>query len=168
MSESAAGSITQVIGPVVDVEFPPGQLPELLTALRVTNKSINELEDNLVLEVATHLGEGTVRTIAMDTTDGLVRGMSVRNTGSPISMPVGQACLGHSCDRTDSRSSPVGRPNARGRAVEIVTGDPVGSPGAGIRRWVGSRRRVDGGCCGGHRLESFFGKDCRLGSARRD
>ncbi|HHH31181.1 MAG TPA: F0F1 ATP synthase subunit beta [Polyangiaceae bacterium] len=91
---SAEGQITQVIGPVVDVEFPPGQLPELLNALRVSNKSISDAEDNLVLEVALHLGEGTVRAIAMDTTDGLVRGMSVRNTGAPISMPVGQECLG--------------------------------------------------------------------------
>ena len=94
MSESANGQITQVIGPVVDVEFPPGQLPELLTALRVSNKGISADADNLVLEVAQHLGEGTVRAIAMDTTDGLVRGQAVKNTGSPISMPVGEACLG--------------------------------------------------------------------------
>jgi F-type H+-transporting ATPase subunit beta len=94
MSELASGQITQVIGPVVDVEFPPGQLPELLTALRASNKSINEIADNLVLEVAQHLGEGTVRTIAMDTTDGLVRGQKVKNTGAPIMMPVGDACLG--------------------------------------------------------------------------
>ncbi len=94
MSELASGQITQVIGPVVDVEFPPGALPELLTALRVTNRSINERDDNLVLEVAQHLGEGTVRAIAMDTTDGLVRGQAVRNTGAPISMPVGKETLG--------------------------------------------------------------------------
>ncbi|MFK7986878.1 MAG: F0F1 ATP synthase subunit beta [Sandaracinaceae bacterium] len=94
MSELQSGNITQVIGPVVDVEFPPGNLPNLLSALRVTNPAINEEDDNLVLEVATHLGEGTVRAIAMDTTDGLVRGQSVRNTGAPISMPVGKECLG--------------------------------------------------------------------------
>ncbi len=91
---SAAGQITQVIGPVVDVEFPPGQLPKLLNALRVTNQSISDAEGNLVLEVAQHLGEGTVRTVAMDTTDGLVRGMAVTDTGRPISMPVGKECLG--------------------------------------------------------------------------
>ncbi len=90
----AVGHITQVIGPVVDVEFPPGQLPNLLTALRATNKGISDEKDNLVLEVAQHLGEGTVRTISMDTTDGLVRGMEVRSTGAPISMPVGNECLG--------------------------------------------------------------------------
>ncbi len=94
MAELVSGTITQVIGPVVDVQFPPGQLPELLTALRVSNPSIDKRDGNLVLEVAQHLGEGTVRAVAMDSTDGLVRGMSVKNTGSPISMPVGNACLG--------------------------------------------------------------------------
>jgi F-type H+-transporting ATPase subunit beta len=94
MAEQVTGSITQVIGPVVDVEFPPGQLPELLSALRLTNPAINDQPDNLVLEVAQHLGEGTVRAVAMDTTDGLVRGMKVRNTGAPISVPVGNECLG--------------------------------------------------------------------------
>jgi len=91
---SSVGHITQVIGPVVDVEFPPGQLPHLLNALRVSNKSISDEEGNLVLEVAQHLGEGTVRAIAMDTTDGLVRGQAVSDTGDPISMPVGEECLG--------------------------------------------------------------------------
>ena len=94
MAELVSGNITQVIGPVVDVEFPPGQLPELLTALRLTNPSLGDTVDNLTLEVAQHLGEGTVRAVAMDSTDGLVRGMVVRNTGAPISVPVGNACLG--------------------------------------------------------------------------
>ncbi|TDJ14418.1 MAG: F0F1 ATP synthase subunit beta [Deltaproteobacteria bacterium] len=88
------GKILQVLGPVVDVEFEPGNLPEILTALRVTNPGIDEREENLVLEVAQHLGENTVRTIAMDTTDGLVRGMTVRNTGDVIKVPVGPATLG--------------------------------------------------------------------------
>ena len=88
------GIITQVIGPVVDVRFPPGKLPEIYTALRVSNPSINAIEGNLVLEVAQHIGESTARTIAMDTTDGLVRGMQVADTGKPISIPVGPATLG--------------------------------------------------------------------------
>jgi F-type H+-transporting ATPase subunit beta len=88
------GRIVQVMGPVVDVEFPPGALPEQLTALRTTNAGIDDRTDNLVIEVALHLGENTVRCIAMDTTDGLVRGQSVRNTGEPISIPVGPATLG--------------------------------------------------------------------------
>jgi F-type H+-transporting ATPase subunit beta len=88
------GKITQVMGPVVDVEFPPGQVPEVLTALRVTNPSIDAREDNLTVEVALHLGEKTVRCISMDTTDGLRRGQSVKNTGKPIEVPVGPGTLG--------------------------------------------------------------------------
>src|SRR4051812_19011582 len=88
------GKIVQVIGPVVDVDFPAGQLPKILNALRLTNPSISAQADNLVLEVAQHLGESTVRTIAMDSTDGLVRGSTVKNTGKPIQMPVGKEVLG--------------------------------------------------------------------------
>jgi F-type H+-transporting ATPase subunit beta len=88
------GKVTQVLGPVVDVEFPPGNLPEIYTALRVSNPSISKEEGNLVLEVAQHLGENTVRTVAMDSTDGLARGVPVKNTGSPIVVPVGKATLG--------------------------------------------------------------------------
>ena len=88
------GTITQVIGNVVDVEFPEGQLPLIYTALLVTNPGIGDEEDNLVLEVAQHLGDRVVRTIAMDMTDGLVRGMPVKNTGAEIMMPVGEAGLG--------------------------------------------------------------------------
>jgi F-type H+/Na+-transporting ATPase subunit beta len=88
------GKITQVIGPVVDVEFPPNGLPKILTALSVSNVVISPKENNLVLEVSLHLGENVVRCIAMDSTEGLVRGAKVRNTGSPILMPVGKATLG--------------------------------------------------------------------------
>lgn len=88
------GVIKQVMGPVVDVEFEPGNLPEILTALLISNPAINDDEDNLVVEVAQHLGDNVVRTIAMDITDGLVRGMTVKNTGKPIMMPVGEAALG--------------------------------------------------------------------------
>jgi F-type H+-transporting ATPase subunit beta len=88
------GKIVQVMGPVVDVEFPPGGLPEIFTALRATNAGIDDRTDNLVLEVAQHLGENTVRTIAMDTTDGRTRGQGVRNTGDVIKVPVGEATLG--------------------------------------------------------------------------
>ncbi len=88
------GKITQVIGPVVDVQFPPGSLPALQTALTISNPGIDSRPDNLVVEVALDLGEDTVRCVAMDSTDGLVRGAPVKNTGSPISMPVGKATLG--------------------------------------------------------------------------
>ncbi|HET9451818.1 MAG TPA: F0F1 ATP synthase subunit beta [Aggregicoccus sp.] len=89
-----AGKITQVLGPVVDVEFPPGGLPEVYTSLKLTNPTLGAGVDNLTLEVAQHLGENTVRCIAMDSTDGLARGTPVRNTGAPIQMPVGTATLG--------------------------------------------------------------------------
>ncbi len=91
---SSKGKVVQVIGPVVDVEFEAGKLPKILNALKVTNPGISSAKDNLTLEVAQHLGENTVRTVAMDTSDGLVRGMEVRDTGAPIAMPVGPECLG--------------------------------------------------------------------------
>ncbi|HME68366.1 MAG TPA: F0F1 ATP synthase subunit beta [Myxococcota bacterium] len=89
-----AGKVIQVMGPVVDVEFPPGELPEIYYALRLTNPSIDQRPDNLVIEVAQHLGENTVRCVAMDTTDGLVRGQPAKNTGSEIRIPVGAKTLG--------------------------------------------------------------------------
>ena len=82
------GKITQVIGAVVDVQF-EGQLPEILTALECNNSG-----NRLVLEVAQHLGETAVRTIAMDSTEGLKRGDKVTNTGFPIKVPVGPETLG--------------------------------------------------------------------------
>jgi len=88
------GKVIQVTGPVVDVEFQEGELPEILTALNISNPAIDDTEDNLVIEVAQHLGDNVVRCIAMDITDGLVRGMKVKNTGKPIMMPVGDATLG--------------------------------------------------------------------------
>ncbi len=102
------GKIVQVMGPVVDVAFPPGELPEVYTALRATNPSIDDRRDNLVIEVALHLGENTVRCIAMDSSEGLVRGQSVTDTGSPIMVPVGPATLGR---------------------IMNVTGDPVDERG---------------------------------------
>jgi len=88
------GKISQVIGAVIDVEFEPGNLPEIYHALRVTNPAIDDRENNLVLEVAQHLGENSVRTIAMDSTDGLKRGQVVTNTGKQICAPVGAKTLG--------------------------------------------------------------------------
>jgi len=83
------GIITQVIGAVIDVKFPSGQLPAILNALHTQNDG-----KTLVLEVAQHLGEGEVRTIAMDATDGVTRGQEVSDTGAPISVPVGRETLG--------------------------------------------------------------------------
>ncbi|MCL2325222.1 MAG: F0F1 ATP synthase subunit beta [Proteobacteria bacterium] len=92
-SETSKGKILQVIGPVVDVAF-ESDLPEIYTALCVSNPSISDKEGNLVLEVAQHIGEHVVRTIAMDSTDGLVRGMPVTNTKQGIKVPVGKEVLG--------------------------------------------------------------------------
>ncbi|HUC63150.1 MAG TPA: F0F1 ATP synthase subunit beta, partial [Alphaproteobacteria bacterium] len=103
MAKNLVGTITQITGAVVDVRF-EGDLPEILNALELENQG-----RRLVLEVAQHLGESTVRTIAMDTTDGLVRGAEVRDTGSPIMMPVGAECLG--------------------RIINVI-GDPVDERGA--------------------------------------
>jgi len=110
------GKVTQVIGPVVDVEFPAGALPDIYTACMLTNPGIDARHDNLVIEVSQHLGENTARCIAMDSTEGLVRGMAVRNTGAPISMPVGKEVLG--------------------RILNVV-GDPVDERGE-----VGAKRRL--------------------------
>ena len=94
MSEQNVGKITRVIGPVVDVEFEAGKLPKILDALFVTNPGINDVVDNLVIEVAQHLGDNAVRCIAMDATDGLVRGMEARDSEQPITIPVGEPALG--------------------------------------------------------------------------
>jgi len=93
-SPNSLGRIVQVIGPVVDVAFDSAELPEINTALLLTNPSIDKSADNLTVEVAQHLGEHMVRCVAMDTTDGLVRGQQVKNTGLPISVPVGAGVLG--------------------------------------------------------------------------
>jgi F-type H+-transporting ATPase subunit beta len=99
-SSEKFGELTQVIGPVVDVRFPPDAVPPILNALEITNPAISDKEWNLVLEVAQHLGEGVVRVIAMDTTDGLKRGMKVKDTGGAISVPVGPKVLGRILDVT--------------------------------------------------------------------
>jgi F-type H+-transporting ATPase subunit beta len=88
------GKVVQVIGNVVDVQFDEGKLPAILTALLVSNPGLSDEADNLVLEVAQHLGDNVVRTVAMDLSDGLVRGMPVKDTANPIMMPVGKPVLG--------------------------------------------------------------------------
>ncbi|MCA1032098.1 F0F1 ATP synthase subunit beta [Bacillus timonensis] len=90
------GRVTTVMGPVVDVKFDNGNLPDIYNALVISHKARNEneVDINLTLEVALHLGDNTVRTVAMSTTDGVVRGLEVVDTGSPISVPVGDVTLG--------------------------------------------------------------------------
>ena len=88
------GKITQVLGAVIDVYFPFEGLPSIGAALKTTNKTISDKPDNLTLEVAQHLGDSIVRTIALDSTDGLIRGQAVTNTGEGLTMPVGEGTLG--------------------------------------------------------------------------
>jgi F-type H+/Na+-transporting ATPase subunit beta len=88
------GRVVRVIGPVVDVEFPPAELPEINTALKV-DITFEGHTTTVTCEVAQHIGDSTVRTIALKPTDGLVRGAPVENTGSPITVPVGEGVLGH-------------------------------------------------------------------------
>ncbi|MEY8349245.1 F0F1 ATP synthase subunit beta [Bacillus cereus] len=88
------GRVTQIMGPVVDIKFDGGKLPEIYNALTVKQSNENGASINLTFEVALHLGDDTVRTVAMSSTDGLVRGTEVEDTGKPISVPVGDATLG--------------------------------------------------------------------------
>jgi F-type H+-transporting ATPase subunit beta len=88
------GKIISVIGPVVDIEFEEGLLPDILYAIRIPRTTTEGVEDELIVEVQQHLGEDTVRAVAMDSTDGLVRGMDAFDTGEPISVPVGPETLG--------------------------------------------------------------------------
>src|SRR4051812_11578658 len=88
------GKIVQIIGPVVDVEFSGGQLPDILNALEIQRTASNASEGRLIVEVQQHLGEDRVRAIAMDSTDGLSRGTRVVDTGGPITVPVGPTSLG--------------------------------------------------------------------------
>ena len=93
-TEPTTGKVVRVTGAVVDVEFPSNRLPNIYNALTLHNPSIDDDPTNLTLEVAQHLGDNVVRTIAMDTTDGLMRGVDVTDTGAGISMPVGECTLG--------------------------------------------------------------------------
>jgi len=111
----AAGKVAQVRGPVVDVSFPTEDLPDLLTAVRIQDESHGI---DLIAEVAQHLGDSTVRCIAMDSTDGLVRGMSAENTGAPIKVPVGRPVLGRIFDV-------LGRPVDEQGPVETEEHHPI-------------------------------------------
>ncbi len=115
------GKITQVIGPVVDVEFSDGVLPPIYNALRISNPAISDQEWNLVVEVAQHLGERTVRCIAMDSSEGLVRGMDVKDMGAPIEVPVGPQTLGRILNV-------IGEPVDQAGPVETAKKYPIHRP----------------------------------------
>ena len=111
----AKGKIVQVIGAVVDIEFPLGELPEILNAVTIKGKS-GDVDINLVVEVMQHLGDSVTRCIALSSTDGLVRGMEAEDTGAPIKVPVGPECLGRVFnvlgDTVDHNPEPVGNKEA--------------------------------------------------------
>jgi F-type H+-transporting ATPase subunit beta len=118
------GSIVQVIGPVVDVEFQPGTLPAIYNAIEVQgieNKDVFSYSQKLILEVAQHLGESHVRTVAMASTDGLSRGMKVRDTGAPITIPVGRETLGRILNI-------IGEPVDKGPAIHTTKHYPIHRP----------------------------------------
>jgi F-type H+-transporting ATPase subunit beta len=120
----STGKIVQVIGPVVDVEFEPGKLPAIYNALLVQGveqKDIFAYSEKLTLEVAQHLGEAHVRAVAMASTDGLTRGMSVLDTGAPISVPVGKETLGRILNI-------VGEPVDKGPAIQTKKTYPIHRP----------------------------------------
>ena len=99
-TERQKGKVVQILGPVIDVRFDSGNLPEIYTALTATNPAIDDRENNLVLEVVQHIGDNTARTIAMDSTEGLKRGIPIIDTGEQISVPVGEETLGRIMDVT--------------------------------------------------------------------
>ena len=92
---SVVGKVIQVAGPAVDVEFPEGQIPVIRTAIRITSEGFAVPDPiDIICEVAQHIGEGRVRTIALQPTDGLVRGMKAESLGEPVTVPVGKETLG--------------------------------------------------------------------------
>lgn len=123
MAGTNFGVVKQVMGPVVDVEFQGGHLPEIYNALRVTNKAINNKEWNLVLEVAQHLGDNLVRTISMDSTEGLSRGLKVQDTGKQIQAPVGRETLGRIINVIGEPVDEIGPVNAK-KHYDIHRGAP--------------------------------------------
>jgi F-type H+-transporting ATPase subunit beta len=133
------GKISQVLGAVIDVEFPPGVVaPRIYDALVTTNAAINDEKDNLVLEVAQHLGDNVVRCIAMDSAEGLTRGQDVRGTGAPISIPVGPKTLGRILDV-------IGRPIDEAGPIETETRWPIHRPTPSFEEQATSKEMLETG-----------------------
>ncbi len=119
MTNIAEGKITQIIGAVIDVEFPREHIPHVYEALQLA-------DSDLILEVQQQLGDGVVRTIAMGASEGLKRGLAVRSTGKPISVPVGKATLGRIMDV-------LGRPQDNRGPVDSPQQLPIHRAAAGVR-----------------------------------
>ncbi|MEP0823367.1 MAG: F0F1 ATP synthase subunit beta [Ignavibacterium sp.] len=119
------GKVVQVIGPVVDVDFSGGKLPAILNAVKIPRKNVEGVEEELICEVQQQLGEDRVRTVAMDSTDGLVRGMKAYDTGEPIAVPVGPKVLGRLLNVTGNPIDALG-------PVEGKTRYPIHRPAPGF------------------------------------
>lgn len=133
------GKVAQVLGAVIDVEFPAGvAVPNIYDALTTTNPAISDEENNLVLEVAQHLGDGMVRCVAMDSAEGLGRGQKVMSTGRPISIPVGPATLGRIMDV-------VGRPIDEAGAIETEQKWPIHRPTPSFEEQATSKEMLETG-----------------------
>ena len=123
----STGKIVQVMGPVVDVAFESGDLPEIYTALEILQK-----DDRVICEVQQHLGESTVRTVSMGSTDGLSRGMDVKDLGEPITTPVGKAVLGRIINVTGDPVDEAGPITADARWSIHRDAPPFAGPGVNI------------------------------------
>ena len=117
MAENNTGRVVQVIGPVLDVEFPPEHMPEIYNALRLSGTSESGQELDLVAEVQQHIGRSQVRAVSMSSTDGVRRGMEVSDTGQAIAVPVGEPALGRILNVLGEPVDEAG-PLAGGESVE--------------------------------------------------
>ena len=133
-TQESQGKIVQCIGAVIDIQFPREHMPKIYDALQLVDETSPFAEKGLTFEVEQQLGDGVVRTIAMGPSDGLRRGMKVRNTGAPISVPVGPATLGRGSAQTRSiRAASIRqRPLvSRERAARRSNGSPPAQSGTG-------------------------------------
>jgi F-type H+-transporting ATPase subunit beta len=120
MADQNIGRVVQVIGPVLDVQFEPDHMPEIYNALRLSGTTESGQKIDLVAEVQQHIGRGQVRAVSMSSSDGVTRGMEVEDTGSSITVPVGEAALGRIM-------------NVLGEPVDQL--GPIGGEGAQVERW---------------------------------
>jgi len=138
-NKNQVGKVSQVLGAVVDVKFPASEeLPPIYTALLTTNSAINNEENNLTLEIAQHLGDNVVRCIAMDATDGLMRGQEVVSTGAPISIPVGEKTLGRIIDV-------IGRPVDQCGPIDTKVKWPIHRPTPSLEEQATSKEMLETG-----------------------
>ncbi len=150
------GTIVQIIGPVIDIDFSGGSLPSILSAVRVPFKDAQGSTEDLIVEVQQHLGDNRVRTVAMDSTDGLSRGMKAFSTGEPIMVPVGPATLGRLINVVGKGIDGLGE----------IKSDNCGIPFTGPHRRLRLFRRRRSSSRPGSRSSTFWSRTPKVG--RRD